>query len=294
MSAPRADSRPLVSIVIACFNHARYLPEAIESGLAQTYSPIEIVVVDDGSTDASAEVARRYPVVLVQQTNQGLAAAGNAGIRASHGTFVMRLDADDRLMPTYVEETLQPLLDDPGLHFVYTHVEYFGARTGTHPVEDFDPISLAERNYIHSSAMMRRSSFDAVGGYNVDMRGLRCEDWDLWLGFAEKGFWGKLVAKPLLQYRQHAGPSMVTIDLRSIVGLRRELTITSRLYKHHPASFRPHILVKRLGTLPGRVIRRQATPQFATKLATFYGVLLVQHAIRTGVRTGRRSLMTSD
>src|SRR5262245_2313662 len=110
------ETRPQVSVVIACFNHARFLAEAIESALAQTYSPIEIVVVDDGSEDDSALVARRYPVRLIQQSNQGLAAAGNAGVRVSRGTFVMRLDADDRLQPTYVEETLQPLLDDPELH----------------------------------------------------------------------------------------------------------------------------------------------------------------------------------
>jgi glycosyltransferase involved in cell wall biosynthesis len=277
-----------VSIIIACFNHARYLAEAIESALAQTYTPVEVVVVDDGSTDNSAEVAQRYPVLLVHQTNQGLAAAGNAGVRASHGTFVMRLDADDRLKPTYVEETLQPLLCNPDLHFVYTEVEYFGARTGTYPTEDFDRESLAERNYIHSSAMMRRWSFDTVGGYNVDMRGLRCEDWDLWLGFAEKGFRGSLIARPLLEYRQHPGPSMVTIDMRSLMGLRRELLIARRLYQHHPASFAPHKLVRRLAGLPRRVVRRDATPRFSVMLLSFYAVLLVHHALGAGSRKRRR------
>jgi glycosyltransferase involved in cell wall biosynthesis len=276
---------PLVSIVIPCFNHARFLPEAIESALAQTYSPIEIIIVDDGSPDDTAEIAHRYPVRLVQQANQGLAGAGNAGIRASNGEFVMRLDADDRLASTYVETTLQPLLDDPSLHFVYAQVRYFGARTGSYPVEEFDPETLAERNYVNASAMMRRASFDLAGGYSVDMRGLRCEDWDLWLSFAERGLHGKLIPKPLLEYRQHTGPSMVTIDFRSLTGLRRELTIVGRLAKHHPTTFAPGALFRRLGRLPRRILRRQVTPRFALMLTCFYAVLLVQHALYVATRT---------
>jgi len=286
--------RPLVSVVIPCFNHARFLGEAIESALAQTYAPIEIVVVDDGSMDNSAEVAQRYPVRLVRQANQGLAAAGNAGIRASRGEFVVRLDADDCLRSGYVAETLQPLLDNPRIHFVYTQVEYFGARTGSYPVEDFDLDTLAERNYIHASAMMRRSSFDAVGGYSVDMRGLRCEDWDLWLSFAERGFRGHLVPRQLLQYRQHTSGSMVTINFRSVAGLRRELTIMSRLYAHHPAVFTPPRLLRRLATLPRRLLQRQVSLRFACMLVSFYAVLLVQHTMRTKPRPSEHSLSTSD
>lgn len=266
--------RPLVSIVIPCFNHGRFLAEAIESALAQTYAPIEIVVVDDGSADDSAALARRYPVCLVAQPNQGLAAAANLGIRASHGEFVMRLDADDRLKPTYVQETLQPLLEDANLHFVYTQVEYFGARSGSYPVEEFDPESLAERNYINASAMMRRSSFEAAGGYSVDMRGLRCEDWDLWLSFSERGFRGKLIGKPLLEYRQHPGPSMVTIDFRSLSGLRRESAIVSRLHDHHPQIFAPRHVIRRLSSLPARLARHEVTTRFAVFLVGFYTAML--------------------
>jgi glycosyltransferase involved in cell wall biosynthesis len=277
MFPPASESRPLVSVVIACYNHARFLSEAIESALAQTYSPVEIVVVDDGSTDNSARVARHYPVQLVQQSNQGLAAAGNAGVRASHGAFVMRLDADDRLKATYIEETLQPLLENPDVHFVYTQVEYFGSRSGSYPTEEFDPESLAERNYIHASAMMRRESFEQAGGYSADMRGLRCEDWDLWLSFVEHGFAGQLVRKPLLEYRQHAAGSMVTIDLSSVAGLRRELLIISRLRHHHPIALAPKVLARRLRRLAARLRTGEVTPRYAALLVGFYSVLMLQH-----------------
>jgi glycosyltransferase involved in cell wall biosynthesis len=272
-----SSSSPLVSVVIACYNHASFLSEAIESALAQTYSPLEIVVVDDGSTDDSAHVAGRYPVQLIQQPNQGLAAAGNAGVRASHGEFVMRLDADDRLRPTYIQEALQPLLDNPDVHFVYTQVEYFGARSGSYPTEEFDPESLAERNYIHASAIMRRASFERVGGYNADMRGLRCEDWDLWLSFVDHGFAGKLIRKPLLEYRQHASGSMVTIDIASVAGLRRELAIVARLHDHHPIALAPAVLAGRLRLLAPRLRTREVTPRYAGLLIGFYVVLMLRH-----------------
>src|SRR5437870_5008653 len=91
----------LVSIVIPCHNYARYVGEAIESALAQTHQPVEVVVVDDGSTDASKDVVSGYAVTLLAQPNRGVCAAANAGIRASRGEFVLRLDADDRLVHTY-------------------------------------------------------------------------------------------------------------------------------------------------------------------------------------------------
>jgi glycosyltransferase involved in cell wall biosynthesis len=267
---------PLVSVVIPCFNYAGYLGEAIESALHQTYSPIEIIVVDDGSTDDTTAVAVRYPVKLVKQLNLGLAAAGNAGIRASSGEFVMRLDADDRLDADYVQHALEPLLRDPSVHFVYTQMAPFGARSGTYPVEDFDADTLAEHNYAHGSALMRRASFDAVGGYANDWGKLRCEDWDLWLSFAERGLRGMLVPEPLLQYRRHAAGSMVNFNLLSPRQLHRELRLVCRLQDEHPRMFAPADLVRRLATLPGRLVRGKATPRFALQLVAFYSFMLLR------------------
>jgi glycosyltransferase involved in cell wall biosynthesis len=277
---------PLVSVVIPCFNYGRFLGEAIESVRRQTYRPIEIIVVDDGSTDETAEVARRYPVKLIVQQNAGLAAAANAGIRASTGAYVMRLDADDRLKPTYVEETAKVLVRDSALHFVYTEVEYFGARTGTYSVTDFDPDSLAERNYVHASALMRRSSFDVVGGYCDGLRALRCEDWDLWLSFVDHGMRGKLVPQRLLEYRRHPRGSMANFNLVSMRGAHRELLLVSHLQDHHPDRFAIDLLIRRLTSVPKRVAARQVSLRFATMLVAFYAVMLVRSALR--IREPRR------
>ena len=100
----------LVSVVIPCYNQAHFLGEAIESVLAQTYPHREIVVVDDGSPDNTREVASRYPGVrYVRQENQGLAAARNTGLRHSSGSYLVFLDADDRLLPEALEVGLRQL-----------------------------------------------------------------------------------------------------------------------------------------------------------------------------------------
>src|SRR5437899_5141022 len=98
LEARSIDSGPArVSIVIVCYNQARYLPEAIHSALAQTLTDIEVLVVDDGSTDKTRDVVRSFPTVrCVYQRNQGLAAARNTGIHETTGLYVLFLDADDR------------------------------------------------------------------------------------------------------------------------------------------------------------------------------------------------------
>ncbi|HWO82736.1 MAG TPA: glycosyltransferase family A protein, partial [Solirubrobacterales bacterium] len=95
---------PAVAVVIPCFNQAHYLAEAIESVLGQTRPPAELLVVDDGSEDNSYEVAGRYETVTrIQQRNRGVAAARNAGWKASDSEFLAFLDADDRLLPDALE-----------------------------------------------------------------------------------------------------------------------------------------------------------------------------------------------
>src|SRR5215211_2313466 len=110
---------PLVSVVIPCYNQAHFLSEAIESVLAQSHPNFEIIVVDDGSTDDTSEIAARYPEVrLVRQENKGLSGARNAGLAHSEGEYVVFLDADDRLLPEALEAHLEHLEAHPECAFV--------------------------------------------------------------------------------------------------------------------------------------------------------------------------------
>ncbi len=187
-------------------NYGRYLAEAIESALAQTWPVDEIVVVDDGSTDHSLQVAHcfdREPTVrIIAQANQGAISTFNNGIRESSGAFFVKLDADDRLHPRYLECTMPPLVANPAAGFAYTAYRWFGARNVEFPAEPSKPKVLALRPGVVASALIRRSASDAVGGYSHAMSSAY-EDWDLFLSMAEHGWTGVPVPELLIDYRIH-------------------------------------------------------------------------------------------
>src|SRR5918993_3738999 len=117
---------PLVTVVIPCYNQAHFLTEAIESVLSQSYPNFEVVVVDDGSTDDTSEVASRYPqkVRLIRQENRGLAGARNTGIGHARGEYLVFLDADDRLLPKALEVGIEQLEAHPECAFVSGHCRW--------------------------------------------------------------------------------------------------------------------------------------------------------------------------
>ena len=118
---------PLVSVIIPCYNHGRYLANAIESVLTQNYDRIEIIVIDDGSVDDTAMVAKKYDqVIYYYQTNQGLSASRNRGVELSKGDFIVFLDADDWLLPNAIQLNLQKLQQHPEAALVSgAHIFYY-------------------------------------------------------------------------------------------------------------------------------------------------------------------------
>jgi glycosyltransferase involved in cell wall biosynthesis len=183
-------ANPLISVVVTCYNQAAFLGEALDSVLSQTYSPVEIIVVDDGSTDDTPRVAASRPDVrCVRQANQGLSAARNTGLRVSRGEFIAFLDADDRLLPRALAAGQALLAEHPQCHFVYGHYR-FVAVDGT-PLPSPAPWRLSEpgdhyrdllqRNFIgmHATVLYRRAALVAAGGFNKALRA--CEDYDVYL-----------------------------------------------------------------------------------------------------------------
>lgn len=179
-SAPHNDATgspthgALVSVVIPCFNQAAFLREAIDSVIAQSYAPIEIVVVDDGSTDDTSKIAASYREVrLVRQANAGLPAARNAGVRASSGEFVICLDADDRLLPDGVAVGVRALREAPEAAFAFGTFRWIDAAgyptamPGNLVVHGNAYEAMLRQSIpMHASAVFRRRALDSVGGYD--------------------------------------------------------------------------------------------------------------------------------
>lgn len=207
--AQMGDERLLVSIIIVNHNYACYVEDAIESALHQTYQPLEVIVVDDGSTDNSVAVIEQYPVdKLVTQENQGVAMAMDAGVRVSRGACYLRLDADDILHPDYVMKTLSLLNRNPEAAFVYTSAFVFGAASALLRSREYSLRDLLRGNYITSAALVRSEAYRVVGPCDSDLSVL--EDWDHWLAFAEHGFAGIFLPQPLLYWRRHTSASRNT------------------------------------------------------------------------------------
>ena len=198
-----------VSIVIPCYNQAHFLHDAIQSVLSQTHTHFEIIVVDDGSTDNTAEVASGYPQVrLIRQQNQGLSAARNTGLRESTCEYLVFLDSDDRLLPDALATGLKYLRANPECAFVSGHYRLINAdgepqQTNPQPHVDAEHyMALLQNNYITvpASVMYRREIFQTVGDFDTSLKS--SEDYDLYLRISRAHpvyCHGQLVA----EYRAH-------------------------------------------------------------------------------------------
>ena len=201
-----AGEPPRVSVVIPVFNAGRLLVQALDRVAAQTWRDFEVVVVDDGSTDddtrAVLDDAARRPGVTVHRTeNGGPSRARNVAIERARGAYILPLDADDWLAPTYLERTVPVLDADPALGVAYTWVGLVGGHQGVWRTGDFTLEALLARCTIHVTSLFRRQLWADVGGY--DARFVESwEDWDLWLGAVARGWQGRCVPEVLAYYRR--------------------------------------------------------------------------------------------
>lgn len=229
-----ADSGELVSVVIPCFNHGDVLADAIDSALGQLHSPIEVIVVDDGSTDETPRVASAYHdrVRFVSKPNGGPSSARNVGLSFATGQFVLFLDADDKLEPDFVTATIDALRRHPNAAFAYTQLRLFGREEGITEAPPYSVEALKENNFISVTALFRASVFD-VARYDESLRGT-WEDWDLYLTLAEHDLGGVLVDRPLVLYRRHdASLSRNDQADRSVLrGLKR-----MAMWRRHPTLY---------------------------------------------------------
>lgn len=195
-----------IAVVIPCYNLGRTVEQAVDSVLAQTRPAVNIVVVDDGSTDLySRQVLSRLErprTRVVRTPNRGLPAARNHGIGLTSAGYLVVLDADDLLAPSYLEKTAARLDADPGLAFVSTGMRGFEGADYVWTPPPCDLIVALARGTAHASSMFRRDVWDAVGGFDERFR--TCEDLDFWISAMERGLRGDIIDEPLLLRRVRA------------------------------------------------------------------------------------------
>jgi glycosyltransferase involved in cell wall biosynthesis len=220
--------QPLVSVVVAAFNAAGYIEETCLSVLRQTYAPLELIVVDDGSTDETAAIvsalaARDSRIRLIRQANRGVAAARNEGIARAAGEFIAPLDADDVWDPTKIARQVRRMTEsgpDTGLTYCWwAWIDAKGVLLDRSPrwqVQGHVLKELVEVNFTGSASvpLYRKSSVQAVGGYRVDLHERRCqgcEDWDLAIRIAERHTVA-VVPAVLVGYRRHVASMSAQCD----------------------------------------------------------------------------------
>jgi len=212
-----------VSVVIALYNHGRYLPDALASVGNDGYEDREIIVVDDGSTDDSLDVAQEWvranpdvrARVLAVPVNTGLPMARNTGIAAARGEFCFILDADNAVLPGGIRQLVDALDGDPAAAFAYGILQNFGSHgpLGLMGVYPWEPARLATGNYIDAMSLIRRAVLAQVGGYSTDRRLYGWEDYDLWCRIAEAGGYAIHLPRVVGRYRTALSSMLSLSDL---------------------------------------------------------------------------------
>lgn len=220
------NNQPLVTVYITNYNYGRYLDQSISSVLHQTFPSIELLIIDDGSTDNSVEVIERFAahpsIKVIYQRNKGLNTTNNIAMRAAAGKYIVRLDADDFFEPEAVERMVAVLEADEDLGLVfpdYYYVDEEGKRTGEERRHNFEnEVSLFDQPAHGACTMIRLSYLKELGGYNESFD---CQDgYDLWVKFVTK-YRVTNVNTPLFSYRRHHANS--TLNEERILNARKQI-----------------------------------------------------------------------
>jgi glycosyltransferase involved in cell wall biosynthesis len=176
-----------VTVVIPCYNHGEFLLETLDSVQAQSFGDYEIIVVDDGSTDPATCVLlsglHRPKVRVIHTENRGVSAARNRAIVEAAGEYILPLDADDMIAPTYLEKAVAVLDAQPEVAVVFGERVMFGEREGAFPLPDYNSRRLLAENLIYPAAMYRKNDWHKVGGY-CDAMVHGWEDWEFWISMS--------------------------------------------------------------------------------------------------------------
>lgn len=197
-----------ISIIIPSYQQVQFLTDCLESVMGQTVQPLEVIVIDDGSTDGSLDIARKYPVKVISQVNKGLSAARNTGIMNAKGVFILPLDSDDMLKDNAIE-VLEKKIKETDADIIAPSFKTFG--TQNHEVilgKGLTFRHFRDANYIGYFSAMRRSKLLEVGGYSPRMT-WGYEDYHLTIDLLKRGAKLEVIEDILVMYRAKEN-SMIT------------------------------------------------------------------------------------
>ena len=210
---------PCVSVIIPCYNYARYLEECIASIAEQTFKNYEIIIVNDGSTDNSLEVAdkikinnKSIKITIINQTNSGQPAISrNNGIKKAKGKYILCLDADDKISSNFLMECMRLFTEHPEISIVYPNLQEFGDRYNYTDYGKLNQDTLIITNTLPTASIFRKKAWLDAGGVATNAPGY--EDWDFWISCRESGHKAMNAKNAIFYYRIH-GNSLLNCTKR--------------------------------------------------------------------------------
>lgn len=226
--------KPKVSVIIPCYNQGKFLQETLDSVFDSTYENIEVIVVDDDSSDEfTKDFLKKFSddrVKIIHQANQGVAVARNNGINLAQGEYILPLDGDDKIGREYIEKAVAKM---DCYDIVYCEAEFFGRESGKWDLPDYEFLRFLNENCIFVCALFRKSDWAKVGGYKSSML-YGNEDWEFYISLIELGSKVFRIPEVMFFYRKHENSRTDNLSVkRNAESYKEILRLHTKLYLEH-------------------------------------------------------------